>query len=108
MTLLINRVTYEKGKANFLKLLAKKIHDFELSLFSKTIFEKCRVEIADILKALWFAINKFEIIILSGMLECLKIKKDESYYGCSYAANPLGIPESDWEAFLVETDKDKV
>lgn len=108
MTLLINRVTFEKGKANFLKLLSKRIHDFELSLVSKTIFEKSRVEIADYLKALRFAIKKFEIIMLTGMVECLRINKDESFYMCRATGNPLGIPERDWQSFLEESDKDKV
>lgn len=106
---MINKVTFEKGKANFLKLLSKRVHEFELSLSNRIIFERNKVEIADCLKALRFAIIKFEIIILRGQVECLKVNKDPSYYMCRNPANPLGISEPDWEAFLIASDdNDKV
>jgi serine/threonine-protein kinase ULK/ATG1 len=49
---LLSRITFEKGKANFIRLLQKKFYDYELTLGNKIIFEKSKVEISDHLKAL--------------------------------------------------------
>lgn len=70
---MINRITFEKGKANFIRILAKKVHEYELTLSNKLIFEKSKVDISDHLKALRFGLNKFEVIILRGLVELLNI-----------------------------------
>jgi serine/threonine-protein kinase ULK/ATG1 len=51
-TKLLSRITFEKGKANFIRQLQKKFYDYELTLANKIIFEKSKVEISDHLKAL--------------------------------------------------------
>lgn len=72
---LIKRMTFEKGKCNFLRLLSDRVHQFELTLSNRVIFEKSKVEISDHLKALRYGLNKYELIIYRGLLEWLKINK---------------------------------
>lgn len=82
MSKLISRITFEKGKSNFLRLLAIRVHEYELTLSNKLIFEKSKVDISDHLKALRFGLNKYELIIIRGMMEWLKLNKDTEYYQC--------------------------
>jgi hypothetical protein len=100
MSQLINRITFEKGKVNFLKQLAKKLHDYEHTLSSKIYLENSKVEIADHLKALRFGTNKFALVILNGMVQWMNLDRDQQYYACRNDSNPLGIPNDDWQVFL--------
>ncbi|KAM3135463.1 hypothetical protein pb186bvf_012482 [Paramecium bursaria] len=97
---LIKRITYEEGKSKFLRILSEKIQNFENQLTQKLIFLNNKVDISDRLKALKFGLNKYEVIIKTGLLEWLKINKDQSYYQCDQVENPLGVNENDWEEFL--------
>jgi hypothetical protein len=67
------------------------------------------VEIADHLKALRFGVNKYELIILAGIIQWMSVNKTDKYYPYGSAKNPLNIPEDDWQMFLTQsTDKEKI
>ena len=87
--------------------MAKKIHDFEITLQSKTIFEKTRVDIADHLKALRFGLNKYVMIMLQGMVGWFK-EDGKTYYYRFEGDNPLFTKEEDWQLFLREGEKELI
>jgi len=66
------------------------------------------VEISDHLKALRFGLNKFEMLILHGMLEWLKLNKSEDFFLCKSPNNPVNVPEDEWKVFLESEDSAKI
>ncbi|CAD8050160.1 unnamed protein product [Paramecium primaurelia] len=106
---LISRLTFEKGKCMFLRLLSQRVKEYELTLSNKLIFEKSKVDISDHLKSLRFGLNKFELIINRGLVEWMEVNKNLKYYCCWDINNPIGVNDTDWENFLTEgLDREKI
>jgi len=104
----LKRITFEKGKISFLRILSEKVHEYELTLANKLIFEKSKVEISDHLKALRYGLNKYELIVIRGLMEWLNVNKNPDFYKCQDILNPVGVIENDWETFLEGNEKDKI
>lgn len=89
--------------------MSQRLKEYELTLSSKLIFDKSKVDISDHLKSLRYGLNKYELIILRGLIEWMEVNKISKYYACENINNPINVNDTDWENFLIEgAEREKI